>query len=170
MKRFVLTEQAEADLNEAWEYVAESNLDAADQLREELYTAMQKLADMPGMGRLRLELADERHRFWIVRPYVIVYRHDTNPLQIIRIIHGARDIENLLCSPFVGYAPHFIVTLALTLSTHAENQKQCRTETLIVSSNTLRELCESGRSGRVMKSAHHCIRTPLYYKIRYLSI
>jgi len=61
-----------------------------------LYAAVQKLADVSRMGRLRLELADEGHRFWIVRPYVIVYRHDTNLLQIIRVLHGARDIENLL--------------------------------------------------------------------------
>ena len=96
MKRFVITEQAEADINQAWEYIPESNLDAADQLRDELYAAMQKLADMPGMGQLPLELADERYRFWIVRPYITVYPHNTDPLQIIRVIQGAREIENLL--------------------------------------------------------------------------
>ncbi|NET56621.1 MAG: type II toxin-antitoxin system RelE/ParE family toxin [Symploca sp. SIO2E6] len=57
---------------------------------------MNKLADMPGMGNYRQELADERHRFWVVNPYLVVYRADTKPLQIIRVIHGARDIENLL--------------------------------------------------------------------------
>ena len=96
MEKFILTELAAADLDEIWEYIAESNLDAADQLIDDLYKAMQKLADMPGMGRTRLTLADERHRFWVVNPYLIVYRADTQPLQIIRVLHGARDIENLL--------------------------------------------------------------------------
>lgn len=96
MKRFVLTEQAEVDVDEIWEYIAENNIDTADRIREQLYAAMQKLADMPGMGHLRLDLADERHRFWVVRPYVIVYRPDTHPLQIIRVLHGAQDIERLL--------------------------------------------------------------------------
>lgn len=96
MKHFVLTEQAETDIFQAWEYVAETNPEAADRLRDNLYDAMQKLADMPGMGHVRLELADSRHRFWFVRPYLILYRPDTNPLQILRVLHGARDIENLL--------------------------------------------------------------------------
>lgn len=95
MKRFVLTEQADADINEMWEYIAENNIDTADKIRDELYTAMQKLADMPGMGHTRLDLADEHHRFWVTSPYVIVYRGDTEPLQIIRVLHGARNIEVL---------------------------------------------------------------------------
>ena len=57
---------------------------------------MQKLAELPGMGRTRLALADESHRFWVINPYLIVYRPETSPLQIIRVLHGARDIENLL--------------------------------------------------------------------------
>jgi toxin ParE1/3/4 len=64
MGKFILTEQAAADLDEIWEYVAESNLDAADRLIERLYEAMLKLGDRPGMGYVRSELADERHRFW----------------------------------------------------------------------------------------------------------
>jgi antitoxin ParD1/3/4/toxin ParE1/3/4 len=57
---------------------------------------MQKLATMPNLGHVRLDLADERQRFWTVRSYVIVYRPDTDPLQVIRVIHGTRDIQNLL--------------------------------------------------------------------------
>ena len=96
MGRFILTKQAATDIDEIWEYIAESNLDAADRIIGKLYTAINKLADLPGMGSSRQELADERHRFWVVNPYLVVYRADTKPLQIIRVLHGARDIENLL--------------------------------------------------------------------------
>ncbi len=95
MKAFVLTEQAATDVDEIWEYVAENSIDTADRIRVALYGAMQKLADMPGMGHRRLDFADDQHRFWVVSPYVIVYRQDTEPLQIIRVLHGARDIQSL---------------------------------------------------------------------------
>lgn len=96
MGQFLLTEQAAADLDEIWEYIAQSNLDAAERVIEQLSGAMQKLADRPGMGRTRPELADSRHRFWVENPYLIVYRADTKPLQIIRVLHGARALESLL--------------------------------------------------------------------------
>lgn len=96
MAAFSFTTQAASDIDEIWDYVAESNIDAADKVLADLYTAMGKLAEMPGMGSLKPMLADEAYRFWIVAPYVIVYRPDTKPLQIIRVLHGSRDIASLL--------------------------------------------------------------------------
>jgi hypothetical protein len=35
--------------------------------------------------------------FWTVHPnYVIVYRPETQPLEIIRLLHGMRDLKQLL--------------------------------------------------------------------------
>ncbi len=34
--------------------------------------------------------------FWPVWSYLIVYKPDTSPLAIVRILHGARDVESLL--------------------------------------------------------------------------
>jgi antitoxin ParD1/3/4/toxin ParE1/3/4 len=45
------------------------------------------------MGHHRVDLADARHRFWTVYSYVIAYRDQTQPLQIIAIVHGARSLE-----------------------------------------------------------------------------
>ena len=42
------------------------------------------------------ELADKRHRFLLVYSYLIVYRHETKPLQIIRVLHAARDVQSIL--------------------------------------------------------------------------
>jgi antitoxin ParD1/3/4/toxin ParE1/3/4 len=58
------------------------------QLRE----AFRKLADMPGIGHFREDLLDQRYRFWSVHSYLIVYRWETKPLEIISIVHGARDL------------------------------------------------------------------------------
>ena len=61
---------------------------------------MLKLAKNPGMGHRRDELTDTRHRFLLVYSYLIVYRHETKPLQIIRVLHAARDVQSIL-----GLAP-----------------------------------------------------------------
>jgi plasmid stabilization system protein ParE len=57
---------------------------------------MIKLAKNPGMGHRRDELADKRHRFLLVSSYLIVYRHETKPLQVVRILHAARDVQSIL--------------------------------------------------------------------------
>jgi antitoxin ParD1/3/4/toxin ParE1/3/4 len=48
-----------------------------------------RLAKDPGIGHWREELADKRHKFLLVYSYLIVYRHETKPLQVIRILHAA---------------------------------------------------------------------------------
>jgi plasmid stabilization system protein ParE len=51
-----------------------------------------RLAEFPGIGHLKQEANDDTLRFWSIYSYVIVYRENTNPLEILRVIHGARDI------------------------------------------------------------------------------
>ena len=46
------------------------------------------------MGHHREDLADSRCRFWTVYSYVIAYREDTNPLEILAIVHGARQLDS----------------------------------------------------------------------------
>jgi toxin ParE1/3/4 len=82
------------------DYIAGDNIEAADRVLDALNNAMVKLAKTPGIGHWREELADKRHRFLLVYSYLIVYRHQTKPLQIIRILHAARDVQNIL-----GLAP-----------------------------------------------------------------
>ncbi len=48
------------------------------------------------MGHLREDLAEEPLRFWPVYSYLIIYRPDSRPLEIVRVLHGARDVRNLL--------------------------------------------------------------------------
>jgi toxin ParE1/3/4 len=51
---------------------------------------------MPTVGHHREDLADSRHRFWTVYSYVIAYRWNTAPLEIIAVVHGARQLEAFL--------------------------------------------------------------------------
>ena len=57
---------------------------------------MIKLAKSPGIGHWREGLADKRHRFLLVYSYLIVYRHETKPLEIVRVLHAARDVQSIL--------------------------------------------------------------------------
>ncbi len=98
MKAFVLSDEARSDLFEVWAYVAGDNSPAADQIESDILNACALLARQPGIGHRRRDLsADERVRFHTVRVwYLIVYEIGTDPLSIVRILHGARDVAREL--------------------------------------------------------------------------
>ena len=96
MTRFALTPAAKADLVELYDLIEQDDPRAASRVLARLRTAMRRLARTPGLGHLREDLADEALRFWPVYSYLIVYRPETRPLQIIRVVHGARDVRRLL--------------------------------------------------------------------------
>jgi plasmid stabilization system protein ParE len=99
MKTFALTPLAAGDLNEIWDYIAEDSIEAADRTLSEIQTAIQKLVQRPGIGHPREDLADKRHRFLLVHSYLIVFRVGTDPIQIIRVLHAARDVQIILEMP-----------------------------------------------------------------------
>ena len=96
MKAFVLTPAAERDVGDIWDYIAADNPEAAGRVLDALEASLHKLARNPGIGHVREDLADQRHRFFLVYSYLIVYRCKTKPLQVIRVLHAARDVQNIL--------------------------------------------------------------------------
>ena len=95
MPRFILTKPAADDVRQILDYIRERSPQGAQKVRMELRRAMELLASFPGFGHLREDVTDEPIRFWCVYSYSIAYRPDTKPLQIIRVIHGARDLPRL---------------------------------------------------------------------------
>lgn len=96
MSSFKLSPEAFQDIEGIWDFISEDNVDAADRVREEIFAACEMLAEVPGMGHLRQDLADEPLRFWPVYSYLIIYRPEATPLEIVRVLHGARDVKHLL--------------------------------------------------------------------------
>jgi plasmid stabilization system protein ParE len=96
MSRYIISAEAATDIEDIWSYIASDNEDAADRLLHNLWDAMDKLVDFPGKGHVRLDLASDDVRFWPVSSYLIVYRARTPHLQIIAVLHGARDIPLIL--------------------------------------------------------------------------
>jgi plasmid stabilization system protein ParE len=97
-KRFILAAAARADLREISAYIRQDSSAAAQRVRDALCEAMRRLAEMPGMGHMREDLVegDSRLRFWPVYSYLIVYRTETDPLEIVRVLHSARDVRAIL--------------------------------------------------------------------------
>jgi toxin ParE1/3/4 len=97
MRRYRLTFEAERDLNEIADFVAARNPAAAQRLVNRMEARCKALAGMPGMGRPREELARNLRSSHVAK-YVVFYRSTQYGIDVIRIIHGARDIPKLLNS------------------------------------------------------------------------
>lgn len=89
-------EAAESDLDEIWNYVADNSIDAADRIVAEVRSTCYRLATNPGIGHTREDLTELPVKFISVFAYLIVYAPDTAPLQIIAILHAARDVAALM--------------------------------------------------------------------------
>ena len=96
MKRFVVSAEADHDLDEIAEQIGLNSLSSAARVIENLYNAMGRLAESPGIGHWREELADKRHKFFLVHSFLIVYRFELQPIQVIRVLHAARDVQGIL--------------------------------------------------------------------------
>ena len=96
MSDFVLTQAAKGDLLKILEYLEGDNPNAVLKVVDALDDAMQLLADNPGIGHLRPDLTPQDVRFWSVFRYLVIYRSDTKPLEIVRVLHGKRDVRQLL--------------------------------------------------------------------------
>jgi plasmid stabilization system protein ParE len=96
---YQLTPQALDDLSEIWDYIAEDNVQAASRVESAILSACNNLAMYPLIGSKRTEITPLPVRFWTVTRYpnyVVVYRPDTNPLQVMSVLHAKRNIKALL--------------------------------------------------------------------------
>ena len=97
--RYVLAPQAALDLVDIWRYIKEhTSITIADRVESGIRERMAFLAGTPGAGHSRKDLTDEDVSFFPVYSYLIVYRPQTTPLQIVSILHGRRDVEHILKS------------------------------------------------------------------------
>ena len=96
------TPEAEEDLFEIWCYIARDSVAAANRVESAIYDACVFLAQEPWSGSPRKHVTAVPVRFWTVQQYpnyVVVYRPESQPLEIIRVLHGMRDLKLLLLDP-----------------------------------------------------------------------
>ena len=90
-RSFTLTRSAARDLDEILEFVLRSSGPArALRVHKRICDALRKLASHPGIGHARADLTDESLRVWPVFSYLVIYRPATSPLEVVRVLHGAR--------------------------------------------------------------------------------
>ncbi len=96
---FQFTPEAAEDLDDIWRFIAEDNPDTADGVEIEIMETCRRLAKHPLIGTKRQDITALPVRFWTVPKfsnYVIVYRPDTAPLQVVAVLHGKRDLKKVL--------------------------------------------------------------------------
>ena len=93
MNRFKISRQADRDLEDMWVYLAQNDSLAADLFLAKVLDKFPMLAQFPEMGRSRKELSEELRSF-PVKPYIIFYKRMEAYIEIVRILHQSRDIEN----------------------------------------------------------------------------
>ena len=96
MKGFKLSPEATGDIREIWAHIAADSIEAAGRIRLRILEACRRLAQNPGMGHRREDLTNAPVLFWPVGSYLIVYNPARRPLEIVRVLHGARDFASLL--------------------------------------------------------------------------
>jgi len=98
MMRAALSPRARRDLLSAGQWISKDNPSAARALRDAVAAAAERIGAHPQIGSLRPALASATYRFVTLTafPYVIVYNSERVPPLILRILHGARDLPELL--------------------------------------------------------------------------
>ena len=86
--------QAFRDLQEIWVYVAERSPQAADRLIDKINAECGTLAELPGMEMRRDDLLAGLRSFPVAN-YLIFYRVIEQGISIERVVHGARQVEDL---------------------------------------------------------------------------
>lgn len=100
VSKFTLSPEAIDDLELIWTYIAQDNRQAADQLVEAAFRICEMLGSHPELGRLRqfskkLSLGLRSFVITDFPNYVIFYRVKGDAVEIVRVLHGARDIDAL---------------------------------------------------------------------------
>ena len=89
---------AEQDLQDIVAFIAADNVPAAVTLAERIESDLGRLARLPFLGRVPNDerLAAMAYRVLVIENYLIFYKITGKTVLVHRILHGARDLPNLL--------------------------------------------------------------------------
>lgn len=94
MPTVTLAAQARDDLIAIWGYVAQEHPAAADRLLDAIGERMGLLADHPLLGPARPDIAPDL-RYLVADNYLILYRLAGADVEVVRVLHGARNLSAL---------------------------------------------------------------------------
>lgn len=94
----VYSRQAQADLDEIFDFIAADNPERAWSYIEEIRRACRGLCDAPLIGTARPDLQTDLRIIVFRRRVVIAYRALPEQLEVLRVFTGGRDYEAILGS------------------------------------------------------------------------
>lgn len=94
MPTLIISTEAEQDLLDIWLYIAEDSPKNADCFLDRLEGKAIKLTEFTKIGIDRPELASDLKSFPVDR-YVLYYRTNTSGIELVRVLHGSRDINRV---------------------------------------------------------------------------
>jgi toxin ParE1/3/4 len=90
---YTLRPQAEKDIASIALFIAADNPRAAQKWADGIQASCRRIGDMPGIGAARPQVAPGL-RILPVGNYLILYIDTKNNVDILRVVHGARDQSN----------------------------------------------------------------------------
>ena len=95
MYRYYLSSLAEDDVRTIWERIAIENLSAADRMVDRITAVFDQLAAHPESGEKLIHRTRSIRRV-TVPPFVVYYRFAGGDVNIVRVLHGSRQWEDLV--------------------------------------------------------------------------
>jgi toxin ParE1/3/4 len=92
MPHFVVRPRARIDIDGIWDYIADDSVAQADAVVDRMASKFKLLARQPDLGRPRNDLMPDLRSFPFER-YIIFYRPFVDGIEVLRVLHGARDVE-----------------------------------------------------------------------------
>jgi toxin ParE1/3/4 len=94
MAALFFTRQAREDLIDIWLHIAADDPGAADRVLDRLEMAAMNLIENPRMGPARDDIR-QGLRYLVSDTYLILYRIVEGGVEIVRVVHGRRDLFGL---------------------------------------------------------------------------
>jgi toxin ParE1/3/4 len=89
------TQNSYVDLEAIWDYIARDDRVAADRLIRRIDEMLKLLVKTPSIGIRQDELRQGLLCKPVMRNYLIFYEIDADDIRILRVLHGARRLEEL---------------------------------------------------------------------------
>ena len=94
MAQFRLSSRAKRDLELIRDYIAADRPTAAEHLLETIEEMLGLLAAQPGMGEACPQYG-VGYRWFPVGNYIIFYKSSSIGVEVVRVLHGAQDLDKL---------------------------------------------------------------------------
>jgi addiction module RelE/StbE family toxin len=95
-RKIIWSPTAVADLDDIFAYISRDSAHYAAGAIEKILDSADALLQFPRMGRVVPEFNDDKIRELIVYRYRVIYRVESDAINIATVVHGARLLKNAL--------------------------------------------------------------------------